>query len=196
MTSKSQASVHPQRLLSATVHRLSIICVVILLTGLLHCSLFGGAEQSRTRRPVQGIVKEFPDRTTYYVIYSLPDFFPGDIPVYSQGDVQRIYVYGERDMDIIITTTDPLDKIVTHYRESGNRNEWRIVRSEADDAAENRDFELPLQFNNKMVDILGLKAEHGQIIALSRRSVAIVCRVVKIADSPIVYIIQHIRTVH
>jgi len=172
------------------------ICCAFIVTMLfmIQCGLFSkNAENIPYGGTLQGLKKEFPDKTPYYVIYSLPGFFPGDIPVYQRGKVQRIYVYDDRNMDIVMETTARTGEIVNHFREECKEKKWRIERSTTDPAAQNSILEIPLQFNKFTVDILKLTAAHGRIFAAHKGSLVTVCRIIQIYNTNQTLIVQNIR---
>jgi len=144
--------------------------------------------------PLQGIRKQLPDGSQYIVIYSIPGFFPPDIPVYRKGDVQKIYVYHDRDMDIVIKTTDTLSDIASFYAEESARLAWKIERNNADPAADHRVIKLPLTYNDCAVETLRFFADSGRVLAAVRGGLVMVCRIIRVADTPYTFIIQQIRT--
>jgi len=171
---------------------LLIICPCVIM----QCSLFGSEQEVIPYRgPLQGMMKEFPDGSTYVIMYSLPDFFPQDIPVYIYGEVEKMYVYGEREMDIVMKASASIGEITAYYEKSIRDKGWTIDRSYMDETFHRQKFEFPLTYNNNTVDTVHFFAEHGYTLAASHGNVVSVCRIIKPANTQLILIIQHVRTV-
>ena len=148
----------------------------------------------RDSRPVYVIPKQFPDGSPYYIFYRIPDYFPPDIPLYERGQVQKVFVYDERDMDLIFRTTDTIEEIVAYFAEESEKRDWTIERITIDPQADHREITLPLRYDNHFVETLHYFAYRGHIFTAIRGNRVMVCRIMQIADSPYTIIVQQIRT--
>ncbi|KPK94446.1 hypothetical protein AMJ80_05455 [bacterium SM23_31] len=146
------------------------------------------------RPPVQIIPKQFPDGSQYYVFYSIPDYFPSDIHFYKRGEVLKVFVYQEREMDLIFRTTDSIEDIIQYFKTESEKNNWKIERMAADPLAEHQIITLPLIYNNHSVETLQYSAYRGYIFTASRGNRVMVCRIIQVTDTPFTLIVQQIRT--
>ena len=149
---------------------------------------------ARTSLPVQVIPKQFPDGSAYFILFGIPDYFPSDIPVYPGAQVQKVFVYHERDMDLIFKTTDAIEDIVQFFTQESKKQEWIIERITPDPKAEHQVISLPLSFKDQHVETFQYFATRGRIFAAKRGSRVMVCRIFQAADSPYTFIVQQIRT--
>ncbi len=146
------------------------------------------------RGPVQGLIKQFPDNSRNFVIYTVPNFFPGEIPLYPNGAILKGFVYDERDMDLIFRTTDSVERIVQYFESRGAELKWTVNRNMVDPAADHQTLSLPLRFKENIVETFQYNANRGHIFAARRDGKFLVCRIIDTADSPYTIIVQHIRT--
>ena len=107
-----------------------------------------------------------------------------------------MFVYEERDMDIIIITDASYDVVITFYRKESDKRGWKIEKDEYDPKAENQRITLPLYFNEYPVETFEYRTTKGYIIAARRSNCVLVCRILQSAVSKNVIIVQHVRTEH
>lgn len=169
-----------------------VICCIfsVLLCGIT-CSFL---LRKPARPPVQIITKQFPDGSKYYIFFSIPDYFPSDIHIYERGQVQKVFVYQERDIDLIFRTTDSIEEIVKYFKKESEKRNWKIERITTDPQADHQIITLPLTYNNHPVETFQFSAYRGHIFTASRGNRVMVCRIIQVADTPFTFIIQQIRT--
>ena len=148
---------------------------------------------SSVRSPVQVVNMQFPDGSSYFILYDIPWYFPEDIFYYRSGSVRKLLVYDEREMDLIIKTDDPLDMIVNYYIEQTLKNQWILDRSIPDNAAANRTIILPLIYKEQTLETLTIPSTRGHIIAAMKNGIVIVCRIIKESTTPLCTILQQMR---
>lgn len=63
----------------------------------------------------------------------IPDNWPSDIPIYPgssvMGSVDISGEAGEKSINVILTTTDPVDKVKAYYSKELKANDWEIMES-------------------------------------------------------------------
>ncbi|MFC1556331.1 hypothetical protein ACFL67_04550 [candidate division KSB1 bacterium] len=176
--------------------KIALITLCLLLTN-ISCGLLSRQQQAPRRNtgPVQPIAKQFSDGSYYYVVRALPSYFPHDIPVAESGKVEKMYVYGERDMDLIISSQESASSILSFYRKNFAAGGWSIERDITDSKASLREMEIKLSFREFTVDILTIPAENGFIISAAKGPIVIVNRIISSANSQNTVIIQQIRVI-
>ena len=172
----------------------SVKKVKLLMVLLLFVNCASNQPSFQPRRPVQGLMKQFPDNSPYFIIYTLPDFFPQDIPVYPGGVMQMGFVYQERDMDLIFKTSDSIEDIIRFFETKSGELHWSIERNMSDPAADHQTFTLPLTFNDNFVETFQYFTVRGNIFVAQHTGKYFVSRIIETADSPFTFIIQQIRT--
>jgi hypothetical protein len=172
-----------------SVKKVGLLLVILLL---VKCAPSQPPLQSQ--RPVQGLIKQFPDNSRYFIIYTLPDFFPQDIPVYPGGVMQKGFVYQERDMDLIFKTSDSIEDIIRFFETKSGELRWSIERNMPDPAANHQTFTLALTFKDSFVETFRYLAARGHIFAAQHTGIYLVIRIVESTNSPFTFIIQQIRT--
>lgn len=174
---------------------LLLIWCCVSIAGFISCGILRKPPPAQPPGALQGMVKEFPDRSRYYLVYSLPGFFPSDLPVLRSATVDRMYVYGEQDMDILMRTTDSIDKTVSKYRELCEKHGWTIERNQSDPDASRQKFTLNLSYKENPVDTIELAAATGRIFAAHRGGSVFVCRIIRPVSGSMTLVIQQIRRV-
>ncbi len=144
--------------------------------------------------PVQGLLKQFPNNSRHFVIYTVSNFFPEEIPLYPDGAILKGFVYDERDMDLIFRTTDSVERIVQYFESRGAELKWTVNRNMVDPAADHQTLSLPLRFKENFVETFQYNANRRHIFAARRNGKFLVCRIIDTADSPYTIIVQHVRT--
>lgn len=143
---------------------------------------------------VQIIPMQFPDGSQYYIFYRIPDYFPPDIHFYERGQVQKVIVYQEWDMDLIFRTTDSIEEIVQYYTKEGEKRNWKIEQNTADPRADRQVITLPLMYHDYLVETFQYSAYRGHIFAARRGNKVMVCRIIQVIDTPFTFIVQQMRT--
>lgn len=171
-----------------------ITLAAILLSMFFYYCGSSRINQQQPAVPLQGMVKQLPGGSQYFVVYTLPAFFPMDIPVYRSGEIQQINVYDERDMDIIIKSTAQMSDIADEYKRQFKKFKWKINRDVNYPEANNQRIEIPISYKDKSIEILRFFTERGWILAASSGNIVVVCRLIKIKDTPFTFVIQQVRT--
>jgi hypothetical protein len=169
------------------------LAAILLSISFLNCGS-SRINQRQPAVPLQGMIKQLPGGSQYFVVYTLPAFFPEDIPVYRSGEIQQINVYDERDMDIIIKSTAQMSDIAEEYVRQFKELKWKINRNVNYPEANNQRIEIPISYKDKSIETLRFFTERGRILAASSGNIVVVCKLIKIKNTPFTFVIQQVRT--
>jgi len=181
--------------MSAQLHitAFSFTSVVLIMLLFSHCTI-PGITVRKQPQPLQIITKEFPNGVRYYVMFKIPDYFPKDVPVYRKGTIEKLLVYGERDMDIIIKTSASFESVIKFYKNESERLGWEIETFLSDKKADNQRITIPLKYNNYLVETYEYRPVRGHIIEARRTNYYMKCRIVQLPGFQTTIIIQQVRT--
>ncbi|MCP4727992.1 MAG: hypothetical protein GY863_23335 [bacterium] len=170
---------------------------VIFITVFILLSIFGCSsirKPQRSNNNITGMTKIFPDGKTYYLVYQIPDYFPVDIPVYRYGSIEKIYVYDEKNMDIILKTRQTFEAITETIKSEGKNKGWVFEDPVPYPEADNNLLTIPLTYNDNVVEIYKFPSVRGLLLNGKRSGSTIECRIIQIPRSGDNYLIQTIRT--
>ncbi|MFC1564631.1 hypothetical protein ACFL6G_06815 [candidate division KSB1 bacterium] len=164
-----------------------ISLLLIFLTG---CSFNPRPSGSKK---ITGLTKKFPNGKTYFLIYSIPGYFPDDIPVYRSGEVVKIYVYDENNMDIILKTGQDIKTAAETISNEGEKKGWEFEDISQYPEAKNNFIQAKIEYSNSLVDIFNFSTLDGLILKGRKGSRSIECRLLKLSNTRDNYIIQRVR---
>lgn len=171
-----------------------LLYTILIFIFSLGCSISNTAIQPNAA-PVRAIPKAFPDGNKYYLIYSIPSYFPKDIPVYNNGNVDKIYVYDERDMDIVLHTQEQTTSIIEFYIKELPKSGWTIGKVTPVIRHKTDKINIPLKYKNKHVDSMLLNSENEVVITSYKKNITMNIKIYYSPSFPVSYVFQSIRLI-